>query len=69
MRLVRRMQHGPAILILNAINSATVDHERLNRVGDCKVGEPHGGKPGDQGEDGRTMALGVISGLLALRGR
>lgn len=63
-RLVGQMQYGLAKSILNAVNPATLAHLCLDFVLD-KIGGPQGKfVSGENGEDGRIIALGVISGLL-----
>lgn len=67
-RLAGSMQYGLARSILNAINPATLKHLCLDRVQDVFDIGPV--VPGDRGDDGRTIALGVTSGLLTtLTGR
>ena len=70
-RLVGRMQYRLAKLILDGINPATLKHLCLDMVQDRRNGQQDGAfEPGDRGEDGRIVALGVISGLLiTLTGR
>lgn len=67
-RLAGSMQYGLVKPILNAINPATLKHLCLDRVQDVfKIGPV---VPGDRGDDGRIIALGVTSGLLTtLTGR
>lgn len=70
-RLVGHMQYGLAKSILNAIDPAALKDLCLDMVLDPEVRHPRGEIiPGDRGEDGRTIALGAMSGLLTtLTGR
>lgn len=64
-RLVGHMQYRLAKTILGAVNPATLQHLCLDMVQDRRGGQRDGDfVPGDVGEDGRIVALGVISGLL-----
>lgn len=69
--LVGHMQYGLAKSILNAINPAMLKYLCLDVVQEYEVENPKGRiRPGDMGEDGQIIALGVMSGLLTtLTGR
>lgn len=65
-RLMGHMQYDLAKTILSAINPAMLKHLCLDMVQDHKIVKfQREYVPGDKGEDGRVIALGAISGLLA----
>lgn len=70
-RLMGPMQYGLAKSILNASNPATLECLCLDMVQDRKITNHYDcSVPGEMAEDGRIIAVGVLSGLLTtLTGR